>query len=200
MKQALAVLAMISAATIFGQETVVQRSTIWMDAVKRGNMPVMLRGIGLLTANMTAELNIPESQIKHVQPGQTASVDTHQGIVTGKVTRIDASAVNGMRLVEVQLDGDLPSGARPGLAVDATIRITTLNDVVYVGRPVAGAPESDGTLFKVEPDGQHVVRAKVQYGLSSVNTIEVRSGLQPGDRVILSDMSAFAAQERLRLQ
>src|ERR1700736_6585089 len=97
LKLAIAALVMISTAAVFGQERVVQRSAIWVDAVKRGNMPVMVRGMGVLTANMTAELNTPESQIKHVQPGQAVSIDTHQGIVTGKVTRIDASAVNGMR-------------------------------------------------------------------------------------------------------
>jgi HlyD family secretion protein len=200
MKQALAALAMIWTAAVFGQEPAVDRSTIWVDAVKRGDLAVKVRGLGVLTPNMTADLKIPWSQANHVQLGQAASVDTRQGVVSGKVIRIDASVVNGMRMVEVKLEGDLPPGARPGLAVDGTIQITTLNDVVYVGRPVVGAPDSDGTLFKLEPDGQHVVRARVQYGMSSVNVIEVRSGLQPGDRVILSDMSAFAAQERLRLQ
>lgn len=200
MKQAVAaVLMTLGAAAVFGQDAVVERSTIWVDAVNRGDMAVMVRGRGMLTANLTAELNIPDSQAKQVQAGQKALIDTRRGIVTGTVTRIDGSVVNDLRTVEVKLEGDLPPGAHPGLAIEGTIQITTLNDVVFVGRPVVGAPESVGTLFKLEPDGQHVVRAKVQYGRSSVNLIEIRSGLQPGDRVIVSDMSSFAAQERVRL-
>jgi hypothetical protein len=101
MKQAVAAVTIfLGAAAVFAQEPAVERSTIWVDAVKRGDMPVMVRGRGVLTANMTAELNIPESQSQHVQLGQAVSVDTRQGIVNGKVMRIDASVLNGMRIVE----------------------------------------------------------------------------------------------------
>ncbi|MGI8741247.1 MAG: hypothetical protein ACR2NN_01500 [Bryobacteraceae bacterium] len=196
-----AVTLVLGTAAAFGQEPGVRRSTIWMDAAKRGSMPVMARGKGVLTANKTVELKIPESQVKHVALGQTVSIDTRQSsILNGTVSHIDSSVVDGNVTVEAKLDGDLPPATHPGLAVDGTIQITTLQDVVYVGRPVVGVAESEGTLFKLEPDGQHAARVRVQYGQSSVNLMEVRSGLLPGDRVILSDMSAFAGQDRLRLQ
>jgi HlyD family secretion protein len=132
--------------------------------------------------------------LKQVEPGQTASVDTGQGVVKGKVARAGpAEAV-------VELEGELPASARPGGAVDGTIYMAALKDVEYVGRPVFCRLNGEDTIFKLEPDGQHATRVRVLYGHGSVNKVEIRSGLEPGDRVILSDMSAYKGQERVRLQ
>jgi HlyD family secretion protein len=201
MRQTIAAITMILAAgSACGQELAVGRATIWTDSVKKGSKPVRVRGLGVLTARRTAELRIPESGAKRIMPGQTVSLDMRPGILSGSVMDIDRSMAEGMVTVEVKIEGDLPATARPGTALDGTINIATLNDVIYVGRPVDGKAESEGMLFKLEPDGQHALRVKVQYGLTSVNLIEIRAGLQPGDQVILSDMSAFDARERVRLQ
>jgi HlyD family secretion protein len=148
---------------------------------------------------LKATLKIPETQAKDVALGQVASIDTRNGIIPGHVSRIDPAAVNGTVDVDVKLEGPLPPGARPDLSVDGTITIERLADVVYVGRPVIGQPGSKITLFKLDPDGKEAQRVPVTLGRSSVNTIEVVGGLQVGDRVILSDMSAQDAFNRIRL-
>jgi HlyD family secretion protein len=150
-------------------------------------------------SKLKAELKIAETQAKDVTIGQTASIDTRNGIVKGKVSRIDPAVLNGTVTVDVKLEGPLPNGARPDLSVDGTIELEHLDDVVYMGRPVFGQPESTVSLFKIEPDGKYADRVQVQLGRASVNTIEVRKGLNVGDRVILSDMSAYDSDERIRL-
>jgi HlyD family secretion protein len=184
----------------FGQEAVVQKSTIWLETVKRGDMTRAVRGLGVLTAGRSAEVSVPETQAEQIRPGQAAQLDTRNGLVRGKVIRVAPGATNGLVKVDVQVEGALPSGAVPGITVDGTIEIDMLKDVIYVGRPVMGAPQSEGTLFKVDTDRQHVTKVNVQYGQAGAKTIEVRSGLQPGDQVILSDMSAFATKDRIRLE
>lgn len=149
---------------------------------------------------LKATLKIPETQAKDVALGQQASVDTRNGIIPGHVTRIDPAAVNGTVDVDVSFDGPLPEGARPDLSVDGTITIEKLADVVYVGRPVIGQPGSKIGLFKIDPDGKGATRVTVTLGRASVNTIEVVDGLKVGDRVILSDMSAWDAHNRIRLR
>jgi HlyD family secretion protein len=149
--------------------------------------------------NLKAELKIPETQVKDVAIGQNAEIDTRNGVVAGKVMRIDPAAVNGTVTVDVRLTGDLPPGARPDLSVDGTIEIEKLADVVYMGRPVFGQPNTTITLFKIDPDGKGATRTTVKLGRASVNTIEVVEGLRPGDRVILSDMSAQDNVNRIRL-
>lgn len=148
---------------------------------------------------LKAELKIAETQAKDVALGQPAVVDTRNGVVEGKVVRIDPAVLNGTVTVDVKLEGALPQGARPDLSVDGTIQLEHLPDVVYVGRPVIGQPESTITLFKIEPDGKHASRVQVKLGRSSVNTIEVREGLRVSDQVILSDMSAWDNYDRIRL-
>ncbi len=148
---------------------------------------------------LKAELKIAETQAKDVQIGQSASVDTRNGIIPARVIRIDPSVINGTRTVDVALLGDLPKGAVPDLSVDGTIELERLEDVVYVGRPVQGQADSLITLFKLEPDGKEAVRVQVKLGRSSVSTIEIREGLKPGDQVILSDMSAQDTFNRIRL-
>jgi HlyD family secretion protein len=148
---------------------------------------------------LKAEIKIPEVQAKDVQIGLKASIDTHNGVVPGHVVRIDPAVQNGTVTVDVTLDGALPQGARPDLSVDGTIEIERLADVLYVGRPVHGQPDSVVGLFKVVEGGKAAVRVPVKLGRSSVSTIEVLEGLQVGDQVILSDMSAWDAFDRIRL-
>lgn len=148
---------------------------------------------------LKAELKIAETQAKDVLIGQKAEVDTRNGIVPGHVSRIDASIINGTRTVDVKLDGPLPPGAVPDLSVDGTIEIERVADVIYVARPVFGQPNSQATLFKIDEDGKGASRVTVQFGRSSVNNIEVKAGLNVGDRVILSDMSAQDQNQRIRL-
>lgn len=147
---------------------------------------------------LKAELRIAETQTKDIRIGQLAEVDTRNGVVTGKVTRIDPASANGTVGVDVSLEGDLPPGARPDLSVDGTIRLEKLDDVIYVGRPAFGQEESTITLFKLDAKGE-AHRTKVALGRSSVNQIEIREGLQPGDQVILSDMSSYDQFDRVRL-
>ena len=150
-------------------------------------------------SKLKAELQIPETQAKDVTLGQVASIDTRNGIISGHVMRKDPAAVNGTITVDVKLEGQLPDGAVPDLSVDGTITIEKLADVVYVGRPVIGQAGAKVGLFKLDPDGKEAQRATVTLGRSSVNTIEIVEGLKVGDQVILSDMSAWDAQNRIRL-
>jgi HlyD family secretion protein len=149
---------------------------------------------------LKAEVKIAETQAKDVQLGQAASVDTRNGVVSGHVVRIDPSVQGGTRTVDVSLDGPLPRGAVPDLSVDGTIELERLEDVLYVGRPAFGQEQSRVSLFKVEPDGTHASRVTVMLGRSSVNAIEVLEGLEAGDKVILSDMSAWDGVDRVRLK
>jgi HlyD family secretion protein len=148
---------------------------------------------------LKATLKIPETQVKDVAIGQVASIDTRNGVIPGHVSRIDPAAVNGTVDVDVTLEGDLPPGARPDLSVDGTITLERLTNVVYVGRPVIGQPGAKISLFKLDPDGKEAQRVPVTLGRSSVNNIEVVDGLKVGDQVILSDMSAQDAYNRIRL-
>lgn len=151
-------------------------------------------------ARLKAQVRIAETQAKDTQIGQSASIDTRNGIVEGRVSRIDPSVVNGTVTVDVVFDGPLPQGARPDLTVDGTIQIERLADVIYVGRPAFGQEHSTVGLFKLIDNGQGAVRVQVKLGRSSVNTIEILEGLQPGDQVILSDMSAQDNYDRVRLR
>jgi len=151
-------------------------------------------------AHLKAEIKIAETQAKDIQLGQPASIDTRNGIVEGKVARIDPSVINGTRTVDVSLPAELPKGAVPDLSVDGTIELERLNDVLYMGRPAFGQEQSTVGLFKISPDGTTAERVQVKLGVSSVNTVEVLSGLKVGDQVILSDMSAYDAFDRIRLK
>ncbi|MBC6942806.1 MAG: HlyD family efflux transporter periplasmic adaptor subunit [Xanthomonadales bacterium] len=148
---------------------------------------------------LMAELRIAETQAKDITLGQAVRVDTRNGIVDGKVVRVDPAVQNGSVQVDVAFDGALPPGARPDLSVDGTIEIERLPDVLYVGRPAFGQAGSDARLFRVDADGI-ATRVPVRLGKSSVNQIQVVQGLQAGDRVILSDTSAWDGHDRLRLR
>jgi HlyD family secretion protein len=149
---------------------------------------------------LKAALQIPETQARDIQLGQPASIDTHNGIIPGHVSRIDPSVLNGTVTVDVALDGALPNGARPDLSVDGVIDLARLHDVVYVGRPALGNENSTLSLFKIDPDGKEAVRVPVKVGRESVNSIQVLEGLKEGDQVILSDMSREDAVDRIRLE
>lgn len=148
---------------------------------------------------LKAQLQIAETQAKDIQIGQTASVDTHNGIIPGHVSRIDPSVLNGTRTVDVHLDGALPPGAVPQLSVEGTVLISKLTNVLFVGRPVHGEQDSTIGLFKVTPDGREAARVNVSIGAASVSDVEIKNGLSVGDVVVLSDMSADDNFERIRL-
>jgi HlyD family secretion protein len=149
---------------------------------------------------LRAEVKIAETQAKDVVPGQKATIDTRNGIVNGHVSRVDPSVINGTVTVDVTIDDPLPPGARPDLSVDGTITLENLKDVLFVGRPVHGQSDSTIGIFKLSEDGSEATRVNVKLGRSSVNTIEIVDGLKVGDKVILSDMSAWDASERIRLK
>jgi RND family efflux transporter MFP subunit len=149
---------------------------------------------------LKAALQIAETQARDIQIGQPASIDTHNGIIPGHVTRIDPSVVNGTRTVDVMLDGPLPPGAVPQLSVDGTIDLERMTDVLYVGRPALGNENSTLSLFKIDPDGKGATRVPVKVGRASVNSIQVLEGLKEGDTVILSDMSRWDNVDRIRLE
>lgn len=151
-------------------------------------------------SHLKAQLKIAETQAKDVLIGQQASVDTHNGIIPGHVTRIDPAVVNGTVTVDVGLDGPLPPGARPDLSVEGTVEIERLADVLFVERPVHGEANSTVGLFKLTDDGKEATRVQVALGRSSVNTVEILKGLQVGDKVILSDMSAWDNYDRVELK
>ena len=150
--------------------------------------------------HLKAQLKIAETQAKDIVIGQTASIDTRNGIISGRVSRIDPAVQAGTVTVDVALEGELPKGARPDLSVDGTIELERLNDILYVGRPTYGQEQSVIRLFRVDQDGVTCTRTTVSIGKTSVNTVEVKSGLKQGDRVILSDMSQYDAFDRVRLK
>lgn len=150
--------------------------------------------------HLKAQLKIAETQAKDISIGQKASVDTHNGIIAGHVTRIDPAVQNGTVTVDVGLEGALPPGARPDLSVEGTVEIERLADILFVGRPVHGEANSTVGLFKVVDDGKEATRVQVQLGRSSVNTVEIVRGLEVGDKVILSDMSAWDNYDRVQLK
>jgi HlyD family secretion protein len=148
---------------------------------------------------LKAEIQVAETQAKDVLIGQSAQIDTRNGTVDGKVSRVAPSVQNGTVMVEVALAGELPKGARPDLSVDGVVELEHLDDVVYVGRPAFGQENSTTGIFVLDSDGVYATRMQVQLGRSSVNTIEIVKGLQPGDRVILSDMSQWDSHDRVKL-
>jgi RND family efflux transporter MFP subunit len=148
---------------------------------------------------LKASLNIAETQARDIQLGQPAEIDTHNGVIPGKVTRIDPAVKNGTVTVDVQLEGALPQGARPDLSVDGTIDLERLGDVLVMGRPAFGNENSTISIFRLSPDGKTATRVPVKVGRASVNSIQVLEGLKEGDTVILSDMSRWDSTDRIRL-
>ena len=151
-------------------------------------------------ARLKAELKIAETQAKDIEVGLPAEIDTRNGVIPGRVTRKDPAAVNGTVTVDVSLTGTLPRGAVPDQSVDGTVQLERLDNILFVGRPSLGQEDSTVGLFKVTTTAGDAVRVQVALGRSSVNFIEVKSGLTEGERVVLSDMSAWDAYDRVRLR
>jgi len=182
------------------EEAVVNHDAIWVDTVKYGDLPITVRALGTIVSPTAAELKVA-TRAGEVQVGQTALVETvhSRGItIAGTVSRIESYAAGGTIAVTVELRSPVPELA--GLQVDGAIQIRVLKDVFYVGRPVFGQPNASSTLFKLEQDSNHATRVTVQFGASSVNSIQVLKGLQPSDRVILSDMSKYEGYDRIRVE
>jgi HlyD family secretion protein len=150
-------------------------------------------------SKLKAQIKIAETQAKDIQPNQLATIDTRNGVVKGHVKRVDPAVEQGTVTVDVAFDEELPKGARPDLSVDGTIELERLDNVVFVGRPAFGQENNSVGMFKLVPGSSDAVRTSVKLGKSSVNTIEILSGLNPGDQVILSDTSAWDSHERIRL-
>jgi HlyD family secretion protein len=150
--------------------------------------------------HLMAELKISETQARDVQFGEPAAVDTHNGIISGTVMRVDPAVQNGTVTVDVKLISELPKGARPDLSVDGTIDLERLDNVLYVGRPAFGQENSTISLFKLDADGKEAERVPVKVGRESVNSIQVIEGVRAGDTVILSDMSRWDKTDRIRLE
>jgi HlyD family secretion protein len=150
--------------------------------------------------HLMAALKIAETQARDVQFGEPASIDTHNGVISGTVMRVDPAVQNGTVTVDVKLTGELPKGARPDLSVDGTIDLERLDNVLYVGRPAFGQENSTVSLFKMDTAGKEAVRVPVKVGRESVNSIQIFEGLHEGDTVILSDMSRWDKTDRIRLE
>jgi beta-lactamase regulating signal transducer with metallopeptidase domain len=182
----------------------VDRSTIWIATVKRGPMVFQVRGLGELTrldgsAKLIARISLPDAMTRDVRADQSAVVDTRKGVVQGHVSTVGKST-GGVRSVDIALDGSLPEGAVAGLAIDGVIDMEKVEDVVNVGRPIHGTAGASLSLFKLTDGGDEAVRVKVKLGRASVQSIEVVDGLKVGDRIILSDTSAWDGVERIRLK
>ena len=184
------------------QEPVVKRDSIWLDTVKQGDVQIEVRGLGTLVSPQAAEVKIAETQSHQLVAGQTAQLDARvKGhLLPARVRAIHPEVSNGTVTVDLDVLAPLPPGVNAGVQIDATIGIRTINNVLYVGRPVFGQSNTEGLLFKIDPDGQHATQVKVQFGQASVNVIEVKSGLQVGEKVILSDMTQYDRFDRITLQ
>jgi len=156
-------------------------------------MKLEVRALGRLTSGHTAALKVAETHMQGVRQGEPAKIAfrNRKEILDGKVAVVHPEVANGTRTVDVAIDDALPPGVNPQEPVDGIISVGALTNVVYVGRPVSGQPNSRVMLFKLEPDGHSAKKVAVQLGAASVNLIEIKSGLQPGDKVILSDMSKY---------
>ncbi|NOT09231.1 MAG: HlyD family efflux transporter periplasmic adaptor subunit [Gemmatimonadales bacterium] len=149
---------------------------------------------------LKAVIRVPEVQAKDIAIGQKASIDTRNGIAPGHVIRIDPASINGTVTVDVALDGTPPAGARPDLSVDGVIEIARMKDVLYTGRPPYGQTDATIGIFKLVEGGNYAQRVSVRLGRTSVNSVEIKEGLQPGDVVILSDMSRWDNVDRVRIK
>lgn len=154
----------------------------------------------VVPGRLKAEIRIPQTQAQDIVVGQQALVDTRSDTIVGQVVRIDPAVRSGTVTIDVALPPDLPASARPDLSVDGNVIIERLDGVIYVGRPSFGQANQQITLFRLTPDGQHAERVTVRLGVMSVNEIQVREGLSPGDVVILSDMSQWDGFDRVRLK
>jgi GWxTD domain-containing protein len=176
----------------------VQRASLFTDTVKRGPLNRQVRALGTVSDDGTVTLQVSEAVMKEVAIGQNVSANIRGAALAGQIFRVDPAVHNGTIPVLVTLNTPLPAGVTK--TVDVTIDIENVPDTIYVGRPVIASANSDGSIFKIEADGKHAVRVPVHFGRASVNQIEIVTGLAPGDRVILSDMSAYANYDRIEVK
>jgi hypothetical protein len=176
-------------------QPVVTLDTMMTDTVKQGDMKLEVAALGRLTSGHTAALKVAETQMQDVRQGEPARIAfrKHKEIFGGKVAVVHPEVANGTVTVDVVIDDALPPGVNPEEPVDGIITVGGLTNVVYVSRPVFGRSNSRVMLFKLEPDGHSAKKVPVQFGASSVQLIEVKSGLEPGDKVVVSDMSQYDA-------
>jgi beta-lactamase regulating signal transducer with metallopeptidase domain len=172
---------------------VVSLDSVWTDTVKQGDLKLQVRALGRLTSGHTAALQVAETQMQDVRQGEPAllAFRNRKEVVRGKVAAVHPEAANGKKIVDIAIDEALPPGIQPEEAVDGTITVGGLTNVVYVNRPAVGGSNSRVMLFKIEPDGHSAKKVAVQFGTTSVQLIEIKSGLQPGDKVIISDMAKY---------
>jgi HlyD family secretion protein len=154
----------------------------------------------VVPGRLKAEIRISQTQAQEIVVGQTALIDTRTDTIQGTVVRIDPSVRGGTVTIDVQLPDSLPSSARPDLSVDGNVIIESLPDVVYIGRPSFGQANQRVTLFKMTADSAYADRIPVEFGAASVSEIVVKSGLSPGDVVILSNMDQWDDFERVRIK
>ena len=183
-------------------EPQVEKETIWVDDVKRGPLVIQVRGLGELvqddSGKLVARISLPDEMTRGVRAEQSAMVDTRKGVVPGHVSTV--GQVTGVtRTVDIALDGTLPAGVGNGLAVDAAVDIAKIDDVVYVGRPVH-LVSGTSSVYKLTEKGDEAVRVTVKFGRTSAQNIEVVDGLKVGDRIILSDTSAYGGAEKIHLK
>jgi HlyD family secretion protein len=152
-------------------------------------------------AKLKAQIKIPETEARDIEPGLPVSVDTRNGIVIGHVSRLDPAVQDGTVLADVTFNGaELPRGARPDLSVEGTVQLERIADTLVVNRPAFAREDSTVGLFRLSPDGAQATRVKVKLGHGSVDVVQVLDGLHAGDRIILSDTSAYDSSERIRLR
>ena len=183
----------------------VDRSTLWVDSVKKGPMVRQVRGLGTLvraedSANVVARIALPDGMTRDVRSNQNALVDTRKALIKGHVSDIGSLSSSGTRVVDIALDAALPEGVGVNTPISGTIDIEKLQDVLYVGRPVHGMPNTTISVFKIAADGKEAARINVRFGRASVQNIEVLEGLKAGDAIILSDMSNWDKVDRIHFK
>ena len=196
MRRVMTLVAVISSAVV-GQNAEIGH--MWIDSVRRGPMMREVRGLGTIMKPTLVELSIPETQLAEVRLGQAVEIDSRsEGFLMGRVMRVQEGAPGTTGKVIVHLHQS--TSVAPGTAIDATIALERLEDVVHVGRPVFANPNTEGVVFRLDTDGLHATRVRVIFGRASVNTIQILKGLQIGDRVIVSDMRSYEGYQRIALK
>jgi HlyD family secretion protein len=195
----------VAGACNFAPETpAIDRTTLWMDTVKRGDLVIERRGAGQLVASETGELyaqiRVPETQSLDLEVGEAAIVDLRIAEAPARIAELGDRIVQGVRIVRLEFTEALPEAALPGMSVDAMIQHETIEDVLFVGKPAYARANSRIALFKLVDDGDHAERVAVRMGRSSVNLIEISEGLVEGDQIILSDMSRWDAFDRVAMR
>jgi len=182
---------------------VVYKSTIIVASVERGTILITRRGLGVLApadyGRLKAAIQIAATMAKEIRVGQPASIDTGQGVISGKVINVGSDDSGGVIPVDISLEGDLPQSAKAGVNVDGVIEIGRFDDVLYVGRPAFGHEGGVYSLFKLDEGGATATRVQVKFGKAAVTAIEVLEGLNVGDKVIISEMSEYEGVNTIRL-